>query len=153
VPSGQGGNVAAMDGDALHRAQERLEAAAAARVVPADVDATLERARDQVAALAATTAELEASMPGRVGDAVKDGIRTEVLPVARHIAEVRGLLNQLIRRIEGIEGDLLSERHARVDDLSLLVDLIAAGFQGVEQRLDRIEAKLGGDLVALPLAS
>jgi hypothetical protein len=142
-----------MDGEALQRAQERIERAASTRVAPAELDAALERARDQVAALAATTAELEASMPGRVGDAVKDGIRTEVLPVARHIAEVRVLLNQLIRRIEGIEGDLLSERHARVDDLSLLVDLIAAGFQGVEQRLDRIEAKLGGDLVALPLAS
>jgi hypothetical protein len=76
-----------------------------------------------------------------------------VLPVARHIAEVRGLINQLIRRVEQIEGDLLSERHARVDDLALLVDLIAAGFLGVEQRLDRIEAKLGGDLVELPLAS
>jgi hypothetical protein len=142
-----------MDADAIKRAQARIDQAASGRVEPAALDAALERARDQVEALAATTAELEASMPGRVGDAVKDGIRTEVLPVARHIAEVRGLLNQLIRRIEGIEGDLLSERHARVDDLSLLVDLIAAGFQGVEQRLDRIEAKLGGDLVALPLAS
>jgi hypothetical protein len=142
-----------MDAEALQRAQERIERAASARVAPADLDAALERARDQVAALAATTAELEATMPGRVGDAVKDGIRVEVLPVARHIAEVRGLINQLIRRVERIEGDLLSERHARVDDLALLVDLIAAGFLGVEQRLDRIEAKLGGDLVALPLAS
>jgi hypothetical protein len=154
VPSGQGGNVAAMDGDALHRAQERLEAAAAARVVPADVDATLERARDQVAALAATAAELEASLPGRVGDAVTDGIRAEVLPVARHIAEVRGLMNQLIRRVEGLEGDLLAERHARVDDLQVLVDLIAAGWRGVDQRLARIESKLDGDgAVVLPIAS
>jgi hypothetical protein len=142
-----------MDAEALQRAQERIERAASTRVAPADLDAALERARDQVAALAATTAELEATMPGRVGDAVKDGIRVEVLPVARHIAEVRGLINQLIRRVERLEGDLLSERHARVDDLALLVDLIAAGFLGVEQRLDRIEAKLGGDLVALPLAS
>jgi hypothetical protein len=142
-----------MDAEALQRAQERIERAASTRVAPADLDAALERARNQVAALAATTAELEATMPDRVGDAVKDGIRVEVLPVARHIAEVRGLINQLIRRVERIEGDLLSERHARVDDLALLVDLIAAGFLGVEQRLDRIEAKLGGDLVALPLAS
>ena len=142
-----------MDAEALQRAQERIERAASARVGPADLDAALERARDQVAALAATTAELEATMPGRVGDAVKDGIRVEVLPVARHIAEVRGLINQLIRRVAQIEGDLLSERHARVDDLALLVELIAAGFHGVEQRLDRIEAKLGGDVVELPLAS
>ena len=142
-----------MDGEALQRAQERLEAAAAARVAPADVDATLERARDQIEALAATTAELEASLPGRVGDAVTDGIRAEVLPVARHIAEVRGLINQLIRRVEGLEGDVLAERHARVDDLGVLVDLVAAGFKSMDARLARIEKQLGGDVVALPLAS
>lgn len=142
-----------MDGDALKRAQERIEQAVSVRVASADVDATLERARAQVAALAATTSELEATMPARIGDAVKDGIRGEVVPVARNIAELRGLMNGLIRRVEQIEGDLLSERHARVDDLSLLVELVAAGFEGVEQRLDRIEAKLGGDVVELPLAS
>jgi hypothetical protein len=118
-----------------------------------DVDATLERAKAQIAALAATTAELEASLPSRVSDAVADGIRAEVLPVARHIAEVRGLMNQLIRRLETVEGDLLSERHARVDDLGVLVDLVAAGFKRMEERLDAIERKLGGDLVSLPLAS
>jgi hypothetical protein len=142
-----------MDGDALQRAQERIERAVHARAAFSDVDAALDRARAQVASLAAATAELEATMPARVGDAVRDGIRGEVLPVARHIAELRGLMNGLIRRVEQIEGDLLAERHARVDDLALLVDLIAAGFHGVEQRLDRIEEKLGGDVVELPLAS
>jgi hypothetical protein len=143
-----------MDAEALHRAQERIEAAAHSRVAPADLDATLERAREQVAALAATTAALEAALPGRVGDAVQDGIREQVLPVARHIAEVRGLLNHLVSRVETLQGDVLAERHARVDDLALLVDLISAGWRAVEQRLERIEAKLDdGDVVALPLAS
>jgi hypothetical protein len=124
------------------------------RTTAADVDAVLERARAQIAALAATTAEIEAALPSRVGDAVQDGIRAEVIPVARHIAEVRGLMNNLIRRIEGIETDLLAERHARVDDLTVLIDLIAAGFKGMDARLSRIEAKLdGGQLVSLPLAS
>lgn len=122
-------------------------------MTPADVDATLERARDQIAALAATTAELETALPSRVGDAVQDGIRAEVIPVARHIAEVRGLMNHLIRRVEGIETNLLAERHARVDDLGVLVDLIAAGFKGIDARLTQIEKKLGGDVVSLPLAS
>ena len=125
------------------------------RVTPADVDATFERARDQIASLAATTAELEAALPSRVSDAVHDGIRAEVLPVARHIAEVRGLMSHLIRRTEGIETDQLAERHARVDDLGVLVDLIAAGFKGIDQRLARIEARLdaadGG--MVMPLAS
>lgn len=125
------------------------------RTTPADVDAVLGRARAQIAALAATTAEIEAALPSRVSDAVHDGIRAEVLPVARHIAEVRGLMTQLIRRVEGLETDLLAERHARVDDLGVLVDLIAAGFKGLDQRLARIEARLdaadGG--IVLPLAS
>ena len=131
-----------MDSQAIERAQQRIDEAASGRVEPAAVDAALERAREQVGALAATAAELEASLPGRVAGAVEDGLREQVLPVARHVAEVRGLMNQLIRRLERVEGDLLAERHARVDDLALLVDLIASGWRGVERRLERIEAGL-----------
>jgi hypothetical protein len=54
-------------------------------------------------------------------------------------------LNQVLRRLEHVEADFLSERHARVDDLSLLVDLISTGWRGVEQRLARIEAQLAGE--------
>ncbi|HTZ04320.1 MAG TPA: hypothetical protein VMB53_01040 [Gaiellaceae bacterium] len=129
--------------DAVDRARERIEAAAAGRAEPAAVDAALERAREQVEALAATAADLESSLPVRVGDAVQDGLREQVLPVARNLAEIRGLMNQLIRRLERVEGDLLSERHARVDDLALLVDLVTAGWRNVEHRLGRIEERLG----------
>jgi hypothetical protein len=128
-----------MDLDALERAKKRIAEAAAGRPAPAAIDAALERSRDQIEALAATAAELEASIPAHVGAAVRDGLRTEVLPVARHIAEIRGLLNQAIRRLERIEGDLLAERHARVDDLALLVDLVSSGWRGVDSRLARLE--------------
>jgi hypothetical protein len=131
-----------MDADAIARAQARIREAAAGRVEPAQVDAAFERARDQVEALAAAAAELESTLPARVGDAVQDGLRAEVLPVARHLAEVRGLMNQLLRRLERVEGDLLAERHARVDDLALLVDLVSSGWRGVDQRLARIEARI-----------
>jgi hypothetical protein len=76
---------------------------------------------------------------------VEDGLRAQVLPVGRNLAEIRGLMNQLIRRLERVEGDLLSERHARVDDLALLVDLVTSGWRGVEQRLARIEERLAAD--------
>jgi hypothetical protein len=131
-----------MDADAIERAQQRIDHAASGRIEPAALDAALERAREQVGALAAAAAELEATLPGRVGDAVRDGLREQVLPVARHVAEVRGLMNQLVRRLERVEGDLLAERHARVDDLALLVDLVASGWRGVDRRLSRIEAGL-----------
>jgi hypothetical protein len=136
--------------DALQRALER---AVRPEVSSGELDATLRRAREQVAALAATTAELEASLPTRISEAVHDGIRDEVLPVARHIAEVRGLMNHLVRRVEGLETELLAERHARIDDLAVLVDLIAAGFKSSDARFDRLEKKLGGDVVQFPIAS
>ena len=131
-----------MGADAITRAQAGIDQAAAGRVEPAQLDATLERAREQVEALAATAAEIESTLPSRVGDAVQDGLREQVLPVGRNLAEIRGLMNQLIRRLERVEGDLLAERHARVDDLALLVDLVSSGWRGVDQRLARIEERL-----------
>src|SRR6184192_582620 len=131
-----------MDSDAVRRARERIEQAGSGRTEPAAIDAVLERAREQLEALAAAAAELEAALPNRVGNAVQDGIREQVLPVARHLAEVRGLMNQVIRRLEHVEGDLLAERHARVDDLALLVDLISSSWKSVDDRLGSLEKSL-----------
>ena len=131
-----------MDEGALDRARERLAEASAGKAQPADVEAALERARAQVEALAATAAELEASLPDRLGEAVRDGIRLEARPVSRQLAEVRGLANQTIRRLERIETELLADRGSRVDDLGLLVDLIDSGWRAVDERLRRIEEAL-----------
>ncbi|HVD26181.1 MAG TPA: hypothetical protein VNB86_09330 [Gaiellaceae bacterium] len=139
-----------MDYSAVERARERLEAAAKNKTQPGDIDAALDRARAQIEELASLTAHLEASLPAQVGEAVQEGIRNEALPVARQVAEARGLANQTIRRLERIEGDNLAERHARVDDLGLLVDLITSGWQTVDERLTRIERNLeesGGAIV------
>jgi hypothetical protein len=130
-----------MDELALERAKQRIAEAAAKRAEPAQLEAALERSRSQIEELAATAAGLESSIPAQVGLAVRDGLRTEVLPVARHIAEVRGLLNQAIRRLERLEGELLAERHARVDDLALLVELVSSGWRGVDTRLQRLEQR------------
>jgi hypothetical protein len=105
-------------------------------------EATLERTRASLEALAETADELESLLPGRVEAAVREGLRIEALPVARQLAEVRGLAAQLIRRSERLEIELLAERYARVDDLALLVDLITAGWRSVDERLARIEAGL-----------
>ena len=127
-----------MEEDAIARAMKRLGEAAEGRTDPATFDSTLERARAAVEALAATTAELEAGLP----DAIEEGIRHHFRPSARHLAEVRGLMNQMIRRLERIEGDVLAERHARVDDLALLVDLIAAGWNRVDDRIAQLDSRL-----------
>jgi len=136
-----------VDEHVLQRAKERIAAAASGRVAPAELEAALERARDQIEALAQSAAELEGALPEKIGAAVHDGLRAEVLPVARHIAEIRGLLNQAIRRLERLEGDLLAERHARVDDLALLVDLVSSGWKGVDARLEQVERATVGATV------
>jgi hypothetical protein len=127
--------------DAIARAQQRIEDAASGRTDPAAFDAALHRARTAVEGLAATTARFEAGLPA----AIQEGLQQHFRPSARHLAEVRGLTNQVIRRLEHIEGDLLTERHARVDDLALLVDLIASGWRSVEERLMRLEEGLTRD--------
>ncbi len=131
-----------MDEDALDRARDRLAEAAAGKAQPGDVEAALDRARAQIEELAATASELEASLPGQVGEAVREGIRIEARPVSRQLAEVRGLANQTIRRLERIETELLAERNSRVDDLGLLVDLVDSGWRAVDERLARIEEAL-----------
>ena len=123
-----------MDDGAIERAQERVEQ----RADGAALDALLIRAREQVDALASAAAALEEGLPSRVGDA----LREQAQPVARNLAEIRGLMNQVIRRLERVEGDLLAERHARVDDLALLVELVTSGWRSVDDRLGRLEDHL-----------
>ena len=127
-----------MDQAAFQRALERIAGARESRPEPAEMEAALARAREQVESLAAFTAELEAGLPV----AIQDGLREHFRPSARHLAEVRGLMNQLVRRLERIEGDLLAERNARVDDLALLVELISSGWRSANDRLARIESAL-----------
>ena len=121
-----------MEERVVARAKERIEQRAEA----AALETLLVRAREQVEALTVTTEKLEETLPARVGDAVRD----EAQPMGRNLAEIRGLMNQLIRRLERLDGDLLAERNARVDDLALLVDLVTSGWKGVDARLGRIEA-------------
>jgi chromosome segregation ATPase len=131
-----------MDEAALERARTRLAAAGEDAPDRATVEAALARAREGLESLAETAAELEATVPARVESAIAEALRVEVLPVARHIAEVRGLSAQTIRRLDRLQTDVDADGKARAEDLALLVDLIASGWRGVERRLDRIERAL-----------
>jgi hypothetical protein len=121
-----------MDDSVVERAQERVEQ----RSEGVALDSLLIRAREQVDSLAAAAAALEETLPARVGEAV----RNEAQPVGRNLAEIRGLMNQVLRRLERLEADQLGEGNARVDDLALLVDLVSSGWKGVDTRLARMES-------------
>lgn len=119
----------------VQRAKERV----GQRAEGAAVAALLTRAREQVETLTAAALVLEESLPGRVEDAV----RHEAQPMSRNLAEIRGLMNGVIRRLDRIDGDLEADRNAHVDDLSLLVDLISSGWKGVDVRIARMESLIG----------
>jgi hypothetical protein len=129
-----------MDEGALERARTRIAEALKRRSASPESEAALERARAGVEALAEATAAIP--------EAVREGVRAEAAPVARQLAEIRGLANQTIRRLERIEGDLLAERNARVDDLALLVELVSSGWKAVEERLAGLEQQLGAPAAA-----
>jgi hypothetical protein len=78
----------------------------------------------------------------QIASAVRDGVRAEAAPVGRHLAEVRGLSVRAIRQLERVEANLAAERSARLDDLTVLVELITAGWRTVDERLARIEEVL-----------
>jgi hypothetical protein len=75
-------------------------------------------------------------------ESLRDGLREEAAPISRRLAEVKGLSNNAIRRLENIEATIESERSARVDDLALLVELLTEGWRAMDARLARIEAAL-----------
>ncbi len=138
-----------MDEHALERAKQRIREGREGRNEEPRFEAALRRSREEVEALAAVAASLEQALPERVGDAVQEGLRREVLPVARNLGEIKGLLNGAIHRLERLEQELIAERNARLDDLTLLVDLVSSGWQGVDRRLDRIERGAEADVVQL----
>ena len=125
-----------MDDSAVERARERIEQ----RGDAVAVDALLERARTELAALVEAASAAATGLPERVEVAVQNALQEQVKPVGRNLAEIRGLMNQAIGRLERLEGESVDDRHARVDDLSLLVDVISAGWQSVDARLARMES-------------
>jgi hypothetical protein len=78
----------------------------------------------------------------QIREAMTATLRDEAAPISRRLAEVKGLSNNAIRRLERLEGLIESERNARVDDLGLLVDLVTVGWRAMDARLARIEAAL-----------
>jgi hypothetical protein len=128
-----------MDREALERARTRLAEAREPRPGRVELEEAFVRAEGALGALAQTAAQLEAAVPERLGTAIEEGMRAEVLPVGRQIAEVRGLTAQLVRRLESLQSEIAAERRDRLEDLALLVELIGSGWRGVERRLDRAE--------------
>jgi chromosome segregation ATPase len=129
-----------MDEATLERAKQHIEAARAGRGT-VRIDGALERARLQLETLTEVASSLETSLPEQIQTALTTGLRDEVASVARNLAEIRGLLNNTLRRLGHLEEELLAERSARIEDLALLVELVSAGWRSVDARLALLEPR------------
>ena len=87
-----------------------------------------------------------------VGDVVTEleqpGSRTErteaegVRPLADRMAVMDALLHRLVQDVEGMKRELGRARNERLEDITLLVDLITTSWRVVDRRLGRIDRKL-----------
>jgi hypothetical protein len=94
---------------------------------------------DLLKALEQTAAQLGADLPENVGGLVYEAVRLEVRPVVDGLGEARQLFVTLLTRLRE---ELTSERKERLEDVSLLVDLIVTSWRNVDARLGRVEKLL-----------
>ena len=111
-------SLAAMDEQALERAQQRIAEARADghRGTAVRGSAASARARRSRRSAHAPHA-LEASLPEQVGEAVRTASPRGASRSAATSPRSKGCVNQAIRRLERLEQELLAERNARIDDL------------------------------------
>jgi hypothetical protein len=65
-----------------------------------------------------------------------------VRPLAARMTVMDALFERLAEDLDGIKRELGRARSERLEDLTLLVDLITTSWRSVDQRLGRIERKL-----------
>jgi hypothetical protein len=103
-----------------------------------EADDAIGRAREQLLdAVAEVVSELE--NPGSLDH------RSEVLsvrPLADRMTLMDALFERLAHDLEGMKSELGRARSERLEDLTLLVDLITTSWRAIDRRLGRIDRKL-----------
>ena len=103
----------------------------------AEADDSIGRAREQLLQAVVQVAN-ELENPDSRGRSEAVGIR----PLADRMTVMDALLDRLSHDLPGIKRELGRARNERLEDLTLLVDLITTSWRAVDRRLGRIEQKL-----------
>jgi hypothetical protein len=89
--------------------------------------------------LSHATAELEASLPQGVVNVVYEALHVEVQPVTERMHHMGVVFEELTQVVRQLDSHVDAERRERFEDLKLVVELVATGWQTVDRRLGRIE--------------
>jgi hypothetical protein len=108
------------------------------RAATADPTDAIGRAREQLLhAVDDVVSELE--NPGSV---TPRSDASSMRPLADQMAIMDALLHRLAHDLEGMKQELGRARSERLEDLTLLVDLVTTSWRAVDRRLGRIDRKL-----------
>jgi hypothetical protein len=118
-----------------------------------DLRSLLARSERHVDELRRSASELAAILPTRVEAAVARALGDDEGGLGRRLDQVVDQTGGLSEAIARVEGDLLAERMARVEDLEVLVDLVSGGLtslradlRAVRKELAALQAVLGQPL-------
>lgn len=100
-----------------------------------DLRTLLARSERHVDELRRSASELAAILPTRVEAAVARALGEDEGGLGRRIDQVLEQTGQLAAAVERVEGDLLAERMARVEDLEVLVELVSGGLTALRADL------------------
>ena len=121
---------------ALRRIGElRQRGAGASEPAGPDLRTLLARSERHVDELRRSASELAAILPTRVEAAVARALGEDEGGLGRRIDQVLDQTGLLSAAVERVEGDLLSERMARVEDLEVLVELVSGGLTALRADL------------------
>jgi hypothetical protein len=139
---------------ALRRIGElRQRGAAASEPAGPDLRTLLARSERHVDELRRSASELAAILPTRVEAAVARALGEDEGGLGRRLDQVVDQTSGLSAAVARVEGDLLAERMARVEDLEVLVDLVSGGLTALRADLRAVRTELADlrAVVGLPL--
>jgi phage shock protein A len=119
----------------------------------AELAVAADEARDPLAALQEAASGLAAVLPTRLESALERALEgPDGVPLPRRLADVQTSLHTTIDAVRRVGEDLARERIGRVQDLEVLVDLVAdaaATGRGDVARLEERVARLAADVATL----
>jgi hypothetical protein len=128
---------------ALRRIGElRQRSVGASEPAGPDLRTLLARSERHVDELRRSASELAAVLPTRVEAAVARALGEDEGGLGRRLDRVVDQTGQVAAAVERVEGDLLSERMARVEDLEVLVDLVSGGLTSLRAELRSVRREL-----------
>jgi hypothetical protein len=128
---------------ALRRISElRQRSLVASEPAGPDLRTLLARSEQHVDELRRSASELAAILPTRVEAAVARALGEDEGGLGRRLDRVVDQTGQLAAAVERLEGDLLAERMARVEDLEVLVELVSGGLTSLRADLRSVRREL-----------